>query len=79
MQETHYKDGHATREFYSGTPSDVAARTAAAIEDEGVASVRQVKIGRNDVCPCGSGRKFKKCCIGKVGAGPMPARLGRPL
>lgn len=20
------------------------------------------KIGRNDVCPCGSGRKFKKCC-----------------
>jgi uncharacterized protein len=21
-----------------------------------------VKIGRNDPCPCGSGRKFKKCC-----------------
>ena len=20
------------------------------------------KIGRNDPCPCGSGRKFKKCC-----------------
>lgn len=20
------------------------------------------KIGRNDTCPCGSGRKFKKCC-----------------
>jgi uncharacterized protein len=20
------------------------------------------KVGRNDVCPCGSGRKFKKCC-----------------
>ncbi|MGL5150670.1 MAG: SEC-C metal-binding domain-containing protein [Clostridium sp.] len=20
------------------------------------------KIGRNDVCPCGSGKKFKKCC-----------------
>lgn len=20
------------------------------------------KIGRNDACPCGSGRKFKKCC-----------------
>jgi len=20
------------------------------------------KIGRNDQCPCGSGRKFKKCC-----------------
>ena len=23
------------------------------------------KIGRNDPCPCGSGKKFKQCCIGK--------------
>lgn len=23
------------------------------------------KVGRNDPCPCGSGRKFKKCCAGK--------------
>lgn len=22
----------------------------------------QGKVGRNDPCPCGSGRKFKKCC-----------------
>lgn len=22
------------------------------------------KLGRNDLCPCGSGRKFKKCCLG---------------
>ncbi len=21
------------------------------------------KVGRNDLCPCGSGRKYKKCCI----------------
>ena len=21
------------------------------------------KIGRNDPCPCGSGRKYKKCCL----------------
>ncbi len=20
------------------------------------------KVGRNDPCPCGSGKKFKKCC-----------------
>ena len=20
------------------------------------------KVGRNDPCPCGNGRKFKKCC-----------------
>ena len=28
--------------------------------------VRQVRVGRNDACPCGSGRKFKKCCLGKT-------------
>lgn len=21
------------------------------------------RVGRNDPCPCGSGRKFKKCCL----------------
>ena len=25
-------------------------------------------VGRNDPCPCGSGRKFKKCCLSKSGA-----------
>lgn len=25
------------------------------------------KIGRNDPCPCGSGKKFKKCCGGVAG------------
>ena len=24
------------------------------------------KIGRNDPCPCGSGLKYKKCCLGKT-------------
>jgi len=23
------------------------------------------KIGRNDPCPCGSGRKYKRCCMGR--------------
>jgi hypothetical protein len=23
-------------------------------------------VGRNDTCPCGSGRKFKHCCIDKA-------------
>jgi hypothetical protein len=23
------------------------------------------KVGRNDTCPCGSGKKFKKCCLNK--------------
>ena len=25
------------------------------------------KVGRNDPCPCGSGKKFKKCCGAGVG------------
>lgn len=25
------------------------------------------KTGRNDPCPCGSGKKYKKCCLGKDG------------
>ena len=28
---------------------------------------KTVKFGRNDPCPCGSGLKFKKCCLGKSG------------
>ncbi len=26
-------------------------------------SVKPVRIGRNDPCPCGSGKKYKKCCM----------------
>ena len=30
------------------------------------------KVGRNDPCPCGSGRKYKQCCEGKTGRlGPL--------
>ena len=25
-------------------------------------TVAEPKVGRNDPCPCGSGKKFKKCC-----------------
>ena len=27
--------------------------------------VKEEKIGRNDPCPCGSGKKYKKCCGAK--------------
>lgn len=26
---------------------------------------RENFVGRNDPCPCGSGKKYKKCCLGK--------------
>ena len=25
-----------------------------------------IEIGRNDPCPCGSGKKYKKCCLNNV-------------
>jgi hypothetical protein len=33
---------------------------------------RSNKIGRNEPCPCGSGKKYKRCCIDK----PAPASTG---
>ena len=35
-----------------------------------VKPLKSQKIGRNDPCPCGSGKKFKKCC---GAAGALPA------
>jgi len=29
-------------------------------------------VGRNDPCPCGSGKKYKKCCLGKREAARRP-------
>jgi len=29
------------------------------------AKSKKTKVGRNDPCPCGSGKKYKKCCMGK--------------
>ncbi|MBN1492419.1 MAG: SEC-C domain-containing protein [Phycisphaerae bacterium] len=28
-------------------------------------SLSSERVGRNDPCPCGSGRKYKKCCMGR--------------
>ena len=28
-----------------------------------VREISRMKLGRNDPCPCGSGRKYKKCCL----------------
>jgi SEC-C motif len=28
-----------------------------------------MKIGRNEPCPCGSGKKYKSCCLGRLVSG----------
>lgn len=35
---------------------------------QGYTFIRRVKVGRNDPCPCGSGKKFKKCHVDNVAA-----------
>ena len=64
-QETSAFGGGATTASSGGAPaarpSDVVSEAAAAAEK--AKPVRTgPKVGRNDPCPCGSGKKFKHCC-----------------
>lgn len=47
--------------------ADLAALQVGAdqLRQKRLASAREVrrKIGRNDLCPCGSGKKYKRCCL----------------
>jgi preprotein translocase subunit SecA len=46
-----------------GAPAATAPRPARTGGDDVVKTVRreEPKVGRNDLCPCGSGKKYKKC------------------
>jgi len=33
------------------------------------------KVGRNETCPCGSGKKYKHCCESKVGGSVVQSRV----
>jgi hypothetical protein len=37
-------------------------------------SQTSARVGRNDPCPCGSGRKYKQCCLAKDEAAAAIAR-----
>jgi len=53
---------------FVGDPADAVPENAPAVARTGP------KIGRNDPCPCGSGKKYKRCCLGKPLAGPPVVR-----
>ena len=38
-----------------------------------------MELGRNDKCYCGSGKKYKKCCLGKDSSGNSVVSVGRDL
>ena len=45
---------------------DIEAEDELIKETEKVEPIKaDVNPGRNDPCPCGSGKKYKKCCGGK--------------
>jgi preprotein translocase subunit SecA len=67
-----WKESAAIHEEAPGT-SEIAQQQQAAIEgsqaDKKVEPIRNrgPKVGRNDPCPCGSGKKFKNCHMKKGG------------
>jgi preprotein translocase subunit SecA len=64
LHQTTSAFGTTTTTSGSAKPSDVVSEAAAATEAQ--AKARPVrtgpKVGRNDPCPCGSGKKYKNCC-----------------
>ena len=79
MQKTNYEEierGSVVEKlresFFTGENNQEIQHKMNAELDEMVTSgaditaVKRIKIGRNDPCPCGSGKKFKKCCIDKA-------------
>ncbi len=67
----------ATGSFNDPTPQPAAPKPKAPRRPsagvEAAAAAAKMGVGRNDPCPCGSGRKFKKCCQGAVEAPASPA------
>ena len=62
--------------WHHGYLDDPVAQLAWTKEGAGLPQRNPFKdIGRNDPCPCGSGRKFKKCCLGNAVEPDMSAVL----
>ena len=61
-----YKRRYLDNKIMSSTTvlyrSNAFSNTLGIIEDEENKPDITTKVGRNDPCPCGSGKKFKKCC-----------------
>lgn len=51
----------------AGTPAFSPSSNLDNTDHRSLITDHQVKLGRNDPCPCGSGKKYKKCCYPKYG------------
>ncbi len=63
-QETSAFGGTSTASSGGAQPkaSDVVSEAAAAVAEKAKPVRTGPKVGRNDPCPCGSGKKYKHCC-----------------
>jgi preprotein translocase subunit SecA len=60
--QTQRRAARRTIESGGGAEPRSASGDGKAAQDEGKPMRRdQPKVGRNDPCPCGSGKKYKKC------------------
>jgi hypothetical protein len=49
----------------STSPSETRIGSHGSTKQQTYVKGEEEKVGRNDPCPCGSGRKYKKCCLRK--------------
>ena len=54
------------RRYYGYDSAKPLARRHMSKRMSNGANTKAPKIGRNDRCPCGSGLKFKKCCLAQT-------------
>ncbi len=66
-QEVQTLGGGAARARGDAPPGAEAAMQAALKSRAEPVRREEAKVGRNDPCPCGSGKKYKKCCGAKAG------------
>lgn len=57
---------YAVSEFYEESEFEKELRESPIHEPKVIQMPINVKINRNDPCPCGIGKKYKKCCIDKL-------------
>lgn len=62
--------------YFADRLIDMAPKPELGFQPRPMRAVPQPKIGRNDICPCGSGKKFKQCHLGKEEA--VGWKLGSP-
>ena len=60
-----YQEITSTWAGYNDDESDFSSDYKSHLESSILPVRVEPKIGRNDPCPCGSGKKYKKCCLNK--------------